>query len=277
MFVHRPLMTLLARAPYGALVLGLAVTIAVTDASAAQPEPVVFDRLIQSSGLIFEGRVVDVDPNKGESDRPRTRISILVAGVYAGQGIATGETFAFDLPEGRLADGRMVEIVEAPRFEVGSTHLVFYTARAWHLTPVVGWQAGLVREVTAAEGRVWAMADGRCVGGLNRHGFVKGPLVAAPAHSPLQPEVKRTGWLPPPVRACLPSDRVREQLRDRIAELPMIDRGPVRRMPALSGRWPLDPQPGGTTPPVPDKQPPSVSSPNPAETPRSPHPTKAER
>jgi len=200
-----------------------------------------FDALLHGSGFIFEGQVVEVDPGLSASSDPATRIILRVTDVYAGKAAAVGERFSFELPEGDLPDGRVVEIVEAPRFRLGGHYLVFYTRRVWHLTPIVGWSHGLWQHVHGAQGEVWVDGMGRCAAELDRRGIVPGPRVAERAgHG----EVKTSGHrVSPPVAgptSCLPIQALRAKLRARVAELGLRGGADVQRASA-GARWTLSP------------------------------------
>lgn len=212
-------------------------------------DPPPFDALLRDAGFVFEGEVQGVDPDAGGSRGARSRVSMRVTRVLAGRAAAAGEPFTFELPEGRLPDGRFVEIVESPRFVPGERYLVFYTRRVWYNTPVVGWHYGLLRRVGAGSAAVYADQDGRCVSGFNHAGAILGPRVA-------EPQSALAGWpsaaaVAPPDPSpytetdCLPASAVRAMVKSRLSALRLQGTDDVQREPA-DGAWVLDPIRGGT-------------------------------
>lgn len=218
----------------------LALCLLCADAAATTVDPPSSDALLREAGFIFEGRVRAVDPAFGGSGDARTRVVVQVLDVLAGSVTGPGQFFDFILPEGRLHDGRFVELIGAPRFAVGERYLVFYRKRAWHHTPVVGWSFGVLRRVPDTAGDRWVDVFGRCVAGLDRHGFVLGPVVGDPAPSP-------PGWpdampSPEPRRdlrvadTCATAAQLRSVLVHRLAELGYTGSEHVHRSPR-GGVW----------------------------------------
>jgi len=224
-----------------ALCLGVAAPRAARAATVDRPG---LDALLLGSGLVFEAEVLAVDPDRGASGRPLTRVSVTVVDVLVGRAASTGDRLAFDLPEGRLNDGRFVVLAGAPRFAPGHRYLVFYRSGAWHHTPVVGWTHGLLRRVDAGVDAVWVDVHGRCVAGLEESGWVLGPRMAGPAPVP-------AGWIggrrtPRPdrvddaahdaVSTCLSADAVRRALTRRLLEMGHAGSRVIARQPA-DGGW----------------------------------------
>lgn len=224
----------------------LALLFLCVDAAATTIDPPDGDALLREAGFIFEGRVSHVDPDFGGSGDARTRVVVQVLDVLAGSVAEAGQLFDFVLPEGRLHDGRFVELIGAPHFAVGERYLVFYRKRAWHHTPVVGWSFGVLRRIPDTAGDRWVDVFGRCVAGLDRRGFVLGPVVGEPAPTP-------PGWpeamaSPDPRRdlrvadTCATAAGLRTTLVRRLAELGYTGSAHVHRAPT-GGGWIETPAP----------------------------------
>lgn len=196
-----------------------------------------FDALIRQSGFIFEGRVIEVDSAAGASTTadhgtPRTRVTFEIVEQYDGRRWAKESRFSFELPMGDLADGRFVDIPEAPLFVEGETYLVFFTREPWRFTPIVGWANGVLRLVPhPMGGQAWSSADGRCSSGLGRFGIELGPYLGPSPAPSGWPERKPTGTPAPTRGLCLDADDLRLRLRRRLTEMGVVDGGTVYTRP----------------------------------------------
>lgn len=209
-------------------------------ASAVTITPPPLDGMLARAGLVVEATVVAVDAGAGRLGEPRTRITLRVEDVLAGAAAGPGDRFTFEIPEGRLPDGRFVVLAEAPRLAVGERYLLLYRREAWHHTPVVGWSHGVLRRVSVDGSAAFVDVGGRCVVGLSRAGVQLGARVASAAPSP-------PGWPPnaaladrgpesaPGATPCLPAADVVRALRRRLDELGLAGVKAVARTPATGG------------------------------------------
>lgn len=135
------------------------------------------EQLMARSGLVFVGRVVEVDPNAGEKE-PLTRVTFAPMKVL--KGAAQNEKITFYIPGGAFPDGTFMRVLGSPVFIPEETYLVFVRAGKWHLTPVTNWYHSVFWEVSIGGKRYLASLNGRAVVGVDDSGFKLGPIIARP-------------------------------------------------------------------------------------------------
>jgi len=205
------------------LTLCIVALVIVSPARSARQVDLELDELLYRSALIFQGVVTRVDITAGGAKSARTRVGFTVDRVL--RGVFERASLAFEVPEGRLPDGRLVETAETPRFAVGERYVVFVRGGPWRLSPVLDWQQGVLR-LTTVDGYAVAVADtGHCVADMDRARLGFGPRVAARLQWPGFPTT--TGADPPDASAaggCLPASVVIARLDARVSTLGL--RGP---------------------------------------------------
>lgn len=212
----RPLLTLVA-------LCALAIFF-VTPSDAARQVELELDELLYRSALIFEGRVTRVDIAAGGHKAARTRVDFTVDRVL--RGAIDRDALSFEVPEGVLPDGRLVETAETPRFAAGERYLVFVRGGPWRLSPIIDWQQGVLRLTTIGGHPVAVTDGGHCVSALDRRRLHFGPRVAPRLQWPGFPTT--SGADPPKADAagaCLSATTVVARLDARVGELGL--RGPA--------------------------------------------------
>lgn len=230
----------LSRSPLpGWLILCAVIFVAGGPARAARQEAIGLDELLYRSALIFEGVVTAVDITAGGDKAARTRVVFELARVL--RGAADRSVLTFELPEGLLPDGRLVETAETPRFAAGERYVVFMRGGGWRLSPVLDWQQGVLRLATVGGWPVALGDSGRCVEALDRSRMRFGPRVAPRLQWPGFPTT--TGADPPrarEARRCLPTTAVLARLTARLAEMGLDGPEPVADLhftPRDDVRW----------------------------------------
>lgn len=194
-----------------------------TPARSARQIDLDLDELLYRSALVFEGVVTEVDIAAGDK-AARTRVRFAVARVLRGQ--IDRDALTFEVPEGELPDGRLVETVETPRFAQGERYIVFVRGGPWRLSPVLDWHQGVLRLTTVGGYPIAVTDGGHCIADIDRVRMHQGPRVAARLQWPGFPTT--TGADPPDADAankCLSSSAVVHRLEVRIDELGL--RGPA--------------------------------------------------
>lgn len=206
------------------LLLCIVALVVASPAHSARQLDLDLDELLYRSALIFEGMATAVDIDAGGGKAARTRIHFTVDRVLRGD--FDRRSLAFEVPEGLLPDGRLVETAETPRFKAGERYVVFVRGGPWRLSPVLDWQQGVLRLATIGGHQVAVTDSGRCVAAVERTRMRMGPRVAHRLQWPGFPTT--TGADPPDAGAagrCASASLVISRLDARLGELGL--RGPA--------------------------------------------------
>lgn len=193
-------------------------------ATATTTTAIGLDELLYRSGLIFSGTVTEVDVKAGiDGPLARTRVVFRLDTVYRGS--FDRSHLELSLPEGVMADGRLLETVETPKWSAGERYLVFLRSGPWALSPVVDDRQGSLRLLTVDGRKVATTGSGHCVVDLSRERLSFGPRVAARTQWPGFPQTGgSTPIRPDYAEACLPAPELTRRLDQRLAELGLDDR-----------------------------------------------------
>lgn len=93
------------------------------------------DGALARTACIIQGTVTDISESYDDWDGPRTNVTLKVDASHYGR--CNDETVVLPMFGGTLPNGRRVGISHAPKFSLGSQHVVFLHKEGWKLQPIV--------------------------------------------------------------------------------------------------------------------------------------------